>query len=135
MTLTTERPLTEDQRIDQWRFARDVERARADNTREAPTGADDCASSTDGAAFSTEDRHVNDDPEAWWQACVGMIGLIIFCAGMIVAANWLAELPVPLIAAAEPQKPDCRQQWTDDVRYVEHCNFHDGRGYVEVRDE
>jgi len=125
MTLTTERPLTEDQRIDQWRFSRDVERARADNTREAPTGADDYAPSTGGAAFSTEDMNVVECEEAWWQACAGLVGLIVFLIGAGVAMALALDEPGPT--------PDCRMQFTPDARYVEHCDFHDGRGFVEVQ--
>jgi len=127
MTLTTERPLTEDQRIDQWRFARDVERARRDNTCMAPTASDDYAPSTGGAAFSPEDRNPVDCEEAWWQACIGLIGLIVFLIGTAVAMALVVDEPAP--------DPDCRMQFNNAARYVEHCDFHDGRGYVEVRDE
>ena len=115
--LTTDRPLTNDQRHDLWR-------ARRDNTCMAPTASDDCASSTDGAAFSTEDMNGHDDDESWWQACIGLIGLIVFLIGAGVAMALALDEPEP--------SPDCRMQFNNDVRYVEHCDHHDGRGYVEV---
>ena len=104
--------------IERWRFHRD---AMMTLHRQ---GSGDCASSTDGAAFSTEDPHGHDDDEAWWQACIGLIGLIVFLIGTAVAMALVVDEPAP--------EPDCRMQFTNDVRYVEHCDFHDGRGYVEV---
>ena len=58
--------------------------------------------------------------------------------GLIVLAT-LAYLTIAVAAALldpiEAPDTDCRMQFTNDVRYVKHCDFHDGRGYVEVGDE
>lgn len=124
MTLTTERPMSDEQRLKLWEFARDVERARSGTPNGSQFAAEDCAPSTDGAAFSTADDNADTDQDSWWQACAGLICLTVFIAGMAVAMALVVERPKP--------EPDCRMQFTPDVRYVEHCDYRDGRGYVEV---
>jgi hypothetical protein len=92
--MANETPLTNDQRHDLWR-------ARRDNTRKAPTASDDYAPSNGGAAFSPEDDNVIDCEESWWQACLGMIGLIVFLVALIVVAVFLAD---QIQAAPEPEE-------------------------------
>jgi hypothetical protein len=55
---------------------------------------------------------------------LGGIGLCLALAAVLTAADWL-----PDVFAAK--QPECRQQWTPDARYVRHCDFHDGKGFVE----
>ena len=104
--------------IDRWRFHRD---AMMTLHRQ---GSGDCAPSHGGAAFSTEDMNVVECEESWWQACAGLVGLIVFLAGVGVAMALVLDEPAP--------DPDCRMQFNNAAQYVEHCDFHDGRGYVEV---
>lgn len=89
--LTSERPLTNDDRYDLFRDRLTLHRQ----------GSGDCAPSEGGAAFSVDDPHVVDDEESWWQACLGMIGLILFLAALIIVAAWLGD---QIQAAPQPEE-------------------------------
>lgn len=58
-------------------------------------------------------------------------------AGSTLAALFLLIAVVLMgfseIASPEQPEPECRDQFTSDTRYVRHCNFHDGRGWIETK--
>lgn len=58
-------------------------------------------------------------------------------AGSTLAALFLLIAVVLMgfseVAKSEHSGPECRDQFTSDTRYVRHCNFHDGRGWIETK--
>lgn len=65
-----------------------------------------------------------------------VIAFFVNAAGLAIVTAPPLAIALVVSIALPPQEldrePECRHQWTSDVRYVQHCNHHDGLGFVEV---
>jgi len=91
---------------------------RSGNTPTSSDAADHCAPSTGGAAF-------------WITEALGGIGLCLALAAILSLAEALPDAIVGAFEVPAPE-PECRKQFTPDTRFVRHCNFHDGRDWIET---
>jgi len=62
---------------------------------------------------------------------LGGIGLCLALVAVLSLADTLPDVIVGAFETPAPE-PECREQFTPDTRFVRHCNFHDGRGWVEA---
>ena len=63
---------------------------------------------------------------------LGGVGLFLALAAVLTLADWLPDAVVGSLTVETPA-PECRKQWTRDSRFVRHCDFHDGRGWIETK--
>jgi hypothetical protein len=77
--------------------------------------------------------------QAWLrirQAAYFAYGLPATAVGLALVMSVPFSIAV-LMATASPtqeREPACHYQWASDLRWIEHCNHHDGQGFVERKD-